>query len=624
MTDKQLRHVRPQGIRKNRVAKYSPRRNKAFVTKSPTISPPATLQPDSEITLRCAKEKALRHCTAKRVLVIAAHTKQGDAIATTLRTLGYLPMTVPSLSQGLAWLNFTRPDLLIVDMATTDASPMPAEGWHLLSFRELPVVFIAPQDIDPLEARKIAAIGNGVLVSPWHREQLGAIVDMTLAGASWNRFPNRSFFDAIPEALLLVDLKDNRLLDANESACGLFGRSINDVLTCTLDQLVQGISPVGENSEKRRAIARLQRIDGQSSGIFVEIEQRLLSIKGRQTAMIILRDARSNHLDHDNKSLLTLATEQSPCAVIICDNIGQIQYVNSQFTTLTGYSFAEALDKNISFLNSEYHDRSYFSEIWAKIQTNTRWQGEVCNKTKDGDVFWGQVSISGILDSSGIISQYVIVINDITARKNEEDKLRFQAMYDPLTKIPNRRLFVERLEYALSHQKSANSLTAVLYLDLDNFKVINDTFGHDHGDKLLCEVGRRLKHCLRTNDTVARFGGDEFAMLLQDLHSIDCAYTVIAKLQQAFRQPYKIMGQELRIQGSLGLSCFPGDGECVETLIQVADARMYLSKNQALNRRSSLPFSFIIHDASAMCPEQAKSPQILPAAVLEGIESDCM
>lgn len=603
-SDKQIRPITSPRMHKPRVAVDAPRFDKTHPEKRfPDSSLPA-LPPASCIARHSAATEALRQCESKRVLVIAP-PKQGKAITDTLSAFGYLPMAVPSLSQGLAWLNFTRPDLLIVDMAAPDVSTIPAGVWHLLPFHELPVVFIAPQGIDPAETREMAAIGNGLLVRPWHREQLRAVVDMTLAGVHWNRLHNRSLFDAIPEALVLVNLlEDDRLLDANEAACALFGRTISDLLSCTLGQLVQ--TTAGDTPEKRRSIANLQRSDGSYAGIPVEIEQRLLSLKGRQTAMYLIRDMRDGQSEQGEKSLLTQATEYNPCAVLICDVAGCIRYVNNRFTVLTGYSFAEALDRNISFLNSGYHDNDFFSKIWTKLQSSTRWNGEICNKTKDGDIFWGQTSISGILDSSGNISQYVLTIDDITAKKNEEDKLRFQAMYDPLTEIPNRRLFMERLQWAFACCNSTSSLIVILYLDLDDFKYINDTLGHDYGDKLLHEVGQRLKHCLRAKDTVARFGGDEFVMLLQDLHSIDCAYTVVSKLQQALRDPCLIMGEEILIRGSLGLSCHPGDGDCAEDLIKAADDRMYLCKTLTPNHQKMHPISFTPPDCAVI---RQKPPQ---------------
>lgn len=621
MIDKQRRRVQPPRVCSPRVATNSPPFDNDQPDKLSPDAPLSTLPLAFRFVRHDAATTALRQCSSKRVLVIAP-PRQGKAIMGTLNALGYLPMAVPSLSQGLAWLNFTRPDLLIVDLAVPDASPMPTGGWHLLPFHELPVVFITPKDMDPVETREIAAIGNGVLVRPWHRKQLGAIVDMTLATANWSRLPNRSLFNAIPEALLLIDLQNNRILDANEAACALFGRSISDLLACSQEQLIQTAGTADDAPEKRRSMALLQRADGSYTGIPVEIEQRLLPLKGHQTALNLIRDLRDDQSELGEKSLLMLATEQNPCAVIICDAAGCIRYINSRFTALTGYSFAEALDQSISFLNSGYHDPEFYTEIWARLQSSTRWHGEICNKTKDGDIFWGQTSISGTPDSSGNILQYIVVIEDITAKKNEEDKLRFQAMYDPLTEIPNRRLFLERLQRALEDCKSTHSLLAIIYIDLDDFKSINDTYGHECGDKLLREVGIRLKHCLRSKDTVARFGGDEFAILLHELNSIDCAYTVVAKLQQSLREPCLIMGEEIRIRASLGISCHPGDGDCAEDLIKAADDRMYLCKSQSPHQQRTHPLAFTPPEGPAVRQKTSQPSNILSMSTMGALKCE--
>lgn len=545
--------------------------------------------------------------SGKRVLVIAP-SEEGEALACALSSFGHTPVTASSLAQGLAWLTLSPPDLMILDIGLAEDPAMPTGDWKLLALQRLPVVFITPGGFDPLEAREIAAIGNGLLLRPWHRGQLGAVVEMTLAGARWNHAPNRSLFDAIPEALLLVEPKDDVILDANAAACALFGLDCTTLLSHNTAHLLLPAAMVRDSGEQYRAISVIKRPGDQDRGIPVEITQRPLVLKGRHVVLFIIRDTWEKLPDQDEDRLLSQAVEQSPCAVVITDTCGRIQYANQRFTALTGYSSPEAVGQNISVLHSGFHQEEFFTALWQSLSQRGHWQGEICNRTKDGEIYWEYTSVSGISDARGDTKQYIFITSDITQRKIDEDRLRFQAMYDALTELPNRRLFIERLQMAFLRCQRHQTIISVLYLDLDEFKIVNDTFGHHFGDKLLQEVGRRLKRCLRANDTVARIGGDEFALLLHDLHTPACAHAIVAKIRLSLEEPCQILDQTIHIKASMGLSCYPGDGEGIDDLIKKADDRMYLSKRNALKNNTSPSFVCVLPDFSSIPEKPQQQP----------------
>ena len=277
---------------------------------------------------------------------------------------------------------------------------------------------------------------------------------------------------------------------------------------------------------------------------------------------------------------LSQAVEQSPAAVIITDLDGAIEYVNPKFTDITGYRISEAMGENPRMLQSGLVDRELYQQLWAHLLAGEEWQGEFINKHKKGHLFWERAHISPLRDKAGEITHYIAVKEDITTQKNYEKELEYRATHDELTGLSNRALLNDRLNQAIGHAQRSGKHVAVIMLDLDRFKIINDNLGHAQGDELLKLVGRRLRDTVRQVDTVARFGGDEFVVLLENIHSPDTAAQVAAKILRALSQPYELAGRSVTLTASLGLSLFPKDGDDAETLIRNADVAMYQSKRR--------------------------------------------
>lgn len=269
--------------------------------------------------------------------------------------------------------------------------------------------------------------------------------------------------------------------------------------------------------------------------------------------------------------------------VIITDGEGRIQAVNPAFTEVTGYSEQEVLGKNPRMLQSGKHGPEFYREMWGNIEQSGHWRGEVWNRRKNGDIYPEWLAISEVRDGKGELTNYVAVFSDISAVKESEQQLEFLAHHDPLTELPNRLLFNARLEHALERANRDGSKLAVLFLDLDQFKNINDSLGHTVGDGLLLQVAQRLRTQLREEDTVARLGGDEFTLLLEGLASVDQASRIAEKLVAAFKEPFKVEGQTLHVTASIGISISPGDGRDTGTLLRNADAAMYKAKERGRN-----------------------------------------
>ncbi|MCU7796643.1 MAG: EAL domain-containing protein [Candidatus Thiodiazotropha sp. (ex Myrtea spinifera)] len=300
-------------------------------------------------------------------------------------------------------------------------------------------------------------------------------------------------------------------------------------------------------------------------------------------AVVSFRDISARK--HDEKRIRTLlqAVEQSPVSVVMTDTKGDIEYVNHAFEEATGYKATEVIGQNPRILKSEYTPPAYFQDLWEAIISGHSWQGELQNRRKNGTLFWERAYIAPVLDESGTTTHYLAVKEDITLQKQQEEKIIHQANYDSLTDLPNRFLTLDRLSQLIKEAQRKNDLAAVLFLDLDDFKKINDSMSHEVGDKLLIQAAKRLQESVRTEDTVSRLGGDEFIVLLGSLSTTEDVYPIAEKLLSSFRETFLLDGRELILTASIGIAIYPNDGDDPAELLRNADTAMYQSKEQGHN-----------------------------------------
>lgn len=266
--------------------------------------------------------------------------------------------------------------------------------------------------------------------------------------------------------------------------------------------------------------------------------------------------------------------------IMITDKRGVIVSVNPSFTTLTGYTRVEVIGETPSILNSGRQNTDFYINMWSSIHEKGFWKGEIWNKKKSGEVYPEWLSISTIYDKNQETINYVGVFSDITERKESEEYLKYLANYDTLTDLPNRVLFKARLEVAIENAKRYDKKVAILFLDLDRFKGINDTLGHNVGDYVLKQVAERLSQNVRKSDTVARLGGDEFTIILPEIKKEDVAISVVNKIFKALTYPFFYKEQELFITTSIGITFYPDDAISIENLLKNADSAMYKAKEQ--------------------------------------------
>ncbi|ATJ84655.1 EAL domain-containing protein [Halomonas beimenensis] len=285
----------------------------------------------------------------------------------------------------------------------------------------------------------------------------------------------------------------------------------------------------------------------------------------------------------ENLQLAERVIDASLEGIIITDPQTRIEFVNPAFTHMTGYSLEDVAGHTPAILSSGRHDAAFYRDMWQSLQESGFWRGEIWNRRKSGELYLELLTISAIHNEAGEVSHYAALFTDITHIRENEEQVRRLAYYDPLTRLPNRRLLDDRLSLAVRHAHRHGRRLAVLFLDLDHFKRVNDSLGHALGDELLVKLTGRLKQHLREDDTLARLGGDEFLVLLPDVQEIDEVTRVARRLIESVSAPFELGRHRFRVGCSLGISLYPDDGDDAEALVQRADAAMYRAKQEGRN-----------------------------------------
>ena len=357
------------------------------------------------------------------------------------------------------------------------------------------------------------------------------------------------------------------------------------------------------------------------AGVFDEPVRELLLEMADDISQALDNLAREAERKERERLLRTLssAVEQSPASIIIADLDGKIQYVNPKVEQATGYSSAELIGKSPKIFQSGEMSVEEYRELWATITAGKTWHGEFHNRRKDGSLFWEDASISPILDERSEPVNYVAVKEDVTEHKAAVEEIQHLAYSDALTGLPNRRLLLDRLQQALASSARSGRDGALLFIDLDDFKTLNDTLGHDVGDLLLQQVGERLAACVREGDTVARLGGDEFVVMLEDLseqpqEAATQAEAVGEKIIAALNRPYLLAGHERYSTPSIGVTLFADHDDSVDELLKRADLAMYQAKAAGRNN-----LRFFDPEIQAMIVARAA----LEAELRQGLQEGC-
>ncbi|MEK1904536.1 MAG: EAL domain-containing protein [Pseudomonas sp.] len=398
-------------------------------------------------------------------------------------------------------------------------------------------------------------------------------------------------FHASPDGLLITRLSDGQLLEANEGFCLITDYELTQVIGRTTTEIGLWANPAD-----RDRLTELVRSQGMARDFRAwictrtgtrrlgELAAQPIMIDNEPCMLTIARDITERQLMQERLHQAATVFESTAEGVMITDLDQRISAVNRAFSEITGYSETEALGQSPRLLSSGQHDSAFYAAMWHQLAAEGHWQGEIWNRRKNGEIYPEWLTISAVRDQSDSITHFVGVFADISTLKQAQARLDYQAHHDPLTSLPNRLLFENRLNAALTDARTDDRQGAVLFLDLDRFKHINDSLGHPVGDVLLQSIAVRLREQLRDIDTVARLGGDEFIVLLPGLHQPRDAERVATKLLACFSAPFQAEQHEFFISASIGISLFPEDGTDVATLVKNADAAMYSAKAKGRNR----------------------------------------
>jgi len=396
-----------------------------------------------------------------------------------------------------------------------------------------------------------------------------AIIGKSLEGliTSWNRGAEKLFGYRSDEAV-------------GKHAFLMIPRAYQEEERKVLEQVRNGI-----------ALTHYQTVSMRKDGTLIDISVTLSPLRDASGNVVgaskIARDiTEQKRVEQELRIAATAFEAQEGMIVTDANNI--ILRVNQAFTLHTGYTAQEATGQHVRLLKSGRHGLDFYADMWKTIHRTGFWQGEIWNRRKNGDVYPEWLTITAVKNLTGDVTHYVGTHTDITTRKAAEDEIKHLAFYDPLTRLPNRRLLMDRLQHALSTSSRIEREGALMFIDLDNFKTLNDTLGHDAGDMLLQQVAQRLSTCVREGDTVARQGGDEFVVILETLSentedAVTQADSVGMKILDTLGQPYQLAGHEFYCTPSIGITLFGRRETSAENLLKEADKAMYLAKSAGRN-----------------------------------------
>ena len=409
----------------------------------------------------------------------------------------------------------------------------------------------------------------------------------------------RTLYETTSDAVMLLD--EHGFFDCNNATLAIFGCSSKEQFYAKHPaDLSPATQPCGTDSLKladRRIKAALENgsnhfewLHRRADNLLVfpaDVLLNRMELDGRKVLQATVRDITERKLAQEQLRIAAVTFETHE-AILITDAHSNIIRVNQSFQDITGYSSAEVLGKNPRILSSGRQGPEFYAELWEQLQANGKWIGEIWDRRKSGQIYPKWLTITAVKNEAGHVTEYVAIFSDITARKQAEEEIHNLAFYDALTVLPNRRLLLDRFRSALSSSARSHQYGAVLFLDMDRFKTLNDTLGHDYGDLMLIEVARRIQSCVREVDTVARLGGDEFVVLLEELSLLADETTqkvalISEKIRAALAVPYSLKEQEHHSSPSIGVCLYLGNAESVDTLLKHADLAMYQAKDSGRN-----------------------------------------
>lgn len=543
-----------------------------------------------------------------RILIVEDEAVTAMSTAQILDALGYVVVgSVGTGEEAVARAVADAPDVVLMDVRLGGAMDGVDAAAQIRQRSDVPVIYVTGYTDRELLDRAKATRPYGYIVKPFDERDLVSNIEIAVHRAEVER--------ELAEARRALKASERSLAEAQRIAhvgswtweipadrfrwsremYAIFGLSQTDIPKPSFSDFLARVHP-DDRKRVRRTLFQALRGHGP-----LEMEYRIVRPDGEERILHsrgeLTRDQHGKPLrmagtgqdvterrQAETKRRQALAAFENTAELIVVTDAGRhIVMVNRAFSEVTGYSEEEACGRDPAFLSSGRQDEEFYRDLWGKVASEGRWQGELWNRRKNGELYPEWATVSTVSDENGRISNYVMVSADISLIKQSQEELDHVAHHDPLTDLPNRLLFNSRLAHTLRRAQRQRKRAALLFLDLDRFKNVNDTLGHPVGDNLLLAVARRLSETVRAEDTVARLGGDEFVIILEELESADNAAEVAEKILKRLRDPIPLNAHEAVITGSIGISVFPEDGQDTNTLLRNADTAMYRAKDEGRN-----------------------------------------
>ena len=387
---------------------------------------------------------------------------------------------------------------------------------------------------------------------------------------------------------------DGKITEVSDSFCTMLGYRRDELIGMNVSELDARFEPeelarrIRLQSEQTNR-AQFETLHRRKDGSILDVELSVFTLKldGQPAIYVSSRDITERKMAECELRVAATAFESQE-GILITDANRIILRVNRAFTDITGYTAEEAIGQNPRMLSSGRHNSGFYAAMWEKLNSTGAWKGEIWNRRKNGEIYPERLTITVVKDRNGTVTHYVASLADISLHKAAEEEIKTLAFFDPLTRLPNRRLLLDRLNQAMVSSSRSGKAGAILFLDLDNFKNLNDTLGHDIGDLLLQQVAQRLETCVRAGDTVARMGGDEFVVILEDLSTepVEAATqteSVGWKIVSTLNEPFQLDKYEAHSTASIGATLFHQHPQAIDDLFKQADIAMYQAKKAGRN-----------------------------------------
>ena len=457
-------------------------------------------------------------------------------------------------------------------------------------------LFIRRQILTPLEqiTEAASAIAAGDLET---QVDMASKTEIGKLGESFNQMidalnrstVSRGYFETIMSSMgemLFVTDMEKHIEFANPSVLTTLGYELDELKGKRLNTLIKGeIELTSDETERLSQAGEIKSIERQfyhKDGHEIPVLITVTTMQhGADDAYLIVhagRDITEQKIAEKELRLAAKVMESDSSAILICDEKANIVLVNPAFCEITGYSKEEVIGKNPRILSSGKQPPEFYRDMWNALHNDGMWSGEIWNRRKNGGIYPERLSITVLRNDEGEIANFVSLFTDITEQKNVEQRLSHLAHHDHLTGLPNRTLFTDRLEHALAHSAREEHKIGLMFIDLDGFKPINDDYGHDVGDALLCAIADTLTGLVRDADTVARVGGDEFVLILENITKLEDVLFVADKILTRFTEPFMAIETTCNVGCSIGIAMAPDDSSDADELVKMADTAMYLAK----------------------------------------------